>query len=137
MRSRVTKTELARRVEAVLQLRLLSAEFYDIRREAERLKWNVSDAQLWRYVAKADEAIAQALEKDRGKLIGRAIAQRQALYARCMATADYSTAARILADRDKLLGLYPAEKKEVTGKDGAPMELVVKRLGAGVSMEDL
>src|SRR5260370_34937002 len=119
MRSRATNAELAERVDAVLRLRLLGAEFYDVRCESRRLGWNVSDAQLWRYINKADEALSQTLERDRQKLIDRAIAQRQALYARCMSVADYSTAGRVLPDRDKLLGLYPPTKIAPPTPDGA------------------
>jgi hypothetical protein len=127
---------IRQRVEEIYQIRLRGALWADIRQHASDKGWGVSDRQLRRYVEQSDELIAEAAEPDRRKLLNRAVAQREVVYAHCMAVADYSTARAVLADRDKLLGLYPAERHEHTGKDGAPMELVVKRIGGGASMED-
>lgn len=112
-----------KRVEEVLQLRLLGAEFTDIRQHASAQAWGVSDRQLWRYVAKGDKILAKTLEQDREKLLNRHIAQRRALYARAMAVSDYRTALATLRDDAELLGLYPPKRSEHTGKDGRPIEV--------------
>ena len=122
------KSDLAtvrQRVEEILSLRLLGAEFLDIRQHASAQGWNVSDRQLRRYVSRTDDVLAETLEKDREKLLNRHIAQRHALYARAMSVSDYSTALRVLADAAQLLDLYPAKKSELTGKGGAPVVLQV------------
>ena len=111
-----TKAEAQKRVEEVLSLRLLGAEFLDIRQHASAQKWDVSDRQLWRYIAAGDELLARTLERDREKLFRRHIAQRRALYARTMAASDYSTAARILKDEAELCNLYPHELNELIEK---------------------
>ena len=97
---------IRKRVEEILSLRLLGAEFVDIRQHAKQQKWRVSDRQLWRYIAQSDEALAETLEKDRGKQINRHIAQRRALYARAMSVSDYGTARAVLKDEAELLQLY-------------------------------
>ena len=50
---------------------------------------------------RADALLTRQLEKDRDRLFAKAIAQREALFARAVNAADYSTAARILRDRDR------------------------------------
>jgi hypothetical protein len=95
------------RVEEILELRLLGAEFVNIRQHAAQRGWNVSDRQLWRYIAAGDDVLARTLEKDREKLLNRHIAQRRALLGRAIAGSDYGTALRIMQDDAKLSNLYP------------------------------
>ena len=104
-----TKETVRQRVDEVLTIRLQGAEFADIRQYAAEKGWNVSDRQLRRYVDWSDSRLAKTLEKDRAKLLNRHVAQRRALFARCMAVSDYSNARGVLADEAKLLGLYAAE----------------------------
>jgi hypothetical protein len=115
------KVTLAQRVNEVLQLRLLGAEFHDLQQHAQEQNWNVSERQLWRYVAAADKQLEQTLEKDRQKLLNRALAQRAALYARAMSVSDYRTALAVLKDRDELLNLYPPARTELSGPHGGPI----------------
>jgi hypothetical protein len=117
-----TKAEVMQRVEEILAIRLSGAEFWDVREYAREKAWGVSDGQLYRYIAQADELIAQSLEKDRNKLLNRALAQRRALLARTMQVSDYRTALSILKDEADLCGLYPPAKHEHTGKDGKPIQ---------------
>src|SRR5262245_21331275 len=101
------------RVEEVLQMRLMGAEFTDIRQHAAAQGWNVSERQLWRYIEAGDARLAETLDKDRGRLLNRHIAQRRALVARCIAVSDYATAGRILRDEAELLRLYDAMPSEL------------------------
>jgi len=96
-----------------LQLRLLGAELLDIRQHAAASDppWNVSDRQLFRYIADADDLLATMLESNRTRLFARHVGQRRALFARCMATSDYRTAAGVLKDEAAMLGLYGAASK--------------------------
>jgi hypothetical protein len=117
-----TQATVLQRVEEVLTIRLLGAEFSDIRKHAAESGWgDISDTQLRRYIAKSDALLARTLETDRTKLVNRHIAQRRALFARAMAAADYSSARAVLKDEAELLGLYPAKRTEITGKDGTPL----------------
>jgi hypothetical protein len=100
------------RVEEILNLRLLGALPTDIRRHAAEAKWKVGERQLQRYTAAADELLAEAVEKNRDRLMAWHFNTRRGLYARCMAVSDYGTAARVLKDEAELLGLYAAKRVE-------------------------
>lgn len=100
---------------------MLGAEFLDIRQYASEQKWDVSDRQLWRYIAAGDKILEQTLDRDRARIINRHVAQRRALFARAMSVSDYGVAARVLKDEADLLGLYPPKRSEVTGADGGPV----------------
>jgi hypothetical protein len=107
------------RVHEILAIRLQGAEFHDVMQFAADKGWNLRERQIRNYIAKSDELLAKTLEPDRQKQYNRAVAQRHALYARCMSVADLSNARGVLKDLSDLLGLYPAKKTEITGKDGA------------------
>jgi predicted DNA-binding protein (UPF0251 family) len=123
------KATVRLRTNEVLALRLHGAEFMDIRQHAADQGWNVSDRQLFRYIAAGDALLAETLERDREKLLNRHIAQRRALFARAMAVSDYGTALRVLNSEAEMLNLFPAKRTEVTSKDAAP--------SAGVSAGDV
>ena len=78
---KATQAQIEQRVSEVLKLRVAGAEFDDIRQYAAAQQWDVSERQLWRYVAASDEALAAAVEKDWSKLLARHLAQRRLLYA--------------------------------------------------------
>jgi hypothetical protein len=123
-----TQTTVRQRVEEVLSLRLLGAEFQDIRQHASQQQWNVTDRQLWRYIHAGDDFLARTLEKDRQKLVNRHIAQRRALYARAAAVSDYRTCLAILRDEGELLNLYPPKRTELSGPDGGPLQTVTTEM---------
>jgi hypothetical protein len=116
-----TKLQTQQRVEEVLQIRLMGAEVWNIRQHAAEQGWNVSERQLYRYIARADELMARHLEKDRDKLFNRHHAQRRALLARALEVSDFRAALAIMKDEADLLGLYPAKKHELAGQDGGPL----------------
>lgn len=120
-----TKVVIRQRVEELLSLRLLGAEFPDLRKHADTAGWQISNRQLWRYIGQGDKYLAESLEKDREKLVNRHLAQRRALYARAMSVSDYGTALRILQDEAELLQLYPAKRAEIIG-DGSRQALIVQ-----------
>jgi hypothetical protein len=110
------------RVEEVLSLRLLGALPTDIRRHAQEQGWGVSDRQLQRYTAAADEQLAESVEKNRDKLMAHHFCARRALFARAMAVSDYGTALRVLQDEAALLALYPEKQ---TARDGGNVQVNV------------
>ena len=118
-----TQATVRQRVDEVYRIRLLGAEFPDIRQHASEQGWGVSDRQLWRYVAQGDRLLAETREKDRDKLLNRHVAQRRVVYARAMSVSDFRTALAALKDEGQLLGLYPARKHELTGQGGGPVQL--------------
>jgi hypothetical protein len=135
------KTTLQKRIEEVLSLRLLGAEFVDVRQHASQAGWGVSDRQLYRYIAEGDKVLARTLERDREKLFNRHVAQRRALYARAMAVSDYRTALAVLRDDAELHNLYPPKGVAVAGEGGGPIVLriveEIVRKAAGTPLEDI
>jgi hypothetical protein len=117
------KATVLQRVEEVLELRLLGAGLPDIRRYASEQQpaWSVSDRQLQRYIQASDKQLAQTVDKDSERLLNLHIAQRRALYARCMAANDFSNARAVLKDLAELENLYPPKKIEASGPNGGPI----------------
>jgi hypothetical protein len=123
---RATKKIKRDRVEAVLQIMLDGAQPHEVRQyvaektAAKEVPWTptdgekpLSERQLRRYMAEADRLIAASCRTSRRMLLRRHLAQRRALYARCINTADYSTALRVLRDEAELRGLYPRPEDEM------------------------
>lgn len=100
------KAQVEQRVAEVLRLRLAGASFADMREYARAQQWNVSDGQLWRYVARSDRALTAALEKDRRTLLARHLAQRRLVYAKAMEAGAYGHALACLKDEAELERLY-------------------------------
>jgi hypothetical protein len=99
--------EVAKRVDAVLRIVLDGAQFHDVMQYAEEQKWGLKERQVREYLSRANELLAERLEKNRKRTIARRISQREALFARALNAADYRTALAILSDLDKLQGHYP------------------------------
>jgi hypothetical protein len=125
---RSSKQTIARRIEQVLELRVLGASFHEIRRwtSEQQPPWNVSDRQIWRYIEESDKLMAETLEADREKIVSRHRAQRRAIYARSMATSDYRTALAALDSEVKLLRLTepPAGKVPADAKAATPADVI-------------
>jgi hypothetical protein len=115
-----TSAEVRRRVEEVYRLRLGGAEFSDILQfaSAPEQNWNVSERQIWNYVAAADKLVKERFDARADHLLARHLLQRRQLYAHAMGAGDFRTALAVLVDEAKLEGLYPATRTELTGKEG-------------------
>jgi hypothetical protein len=122
-KKRSTREVVRQRVAEVFRLRIGGAEFHDLREyaDAPERNWGVSDTQLRRYIAMADALCKERFDARADHLLARHLLQRRQLYAHAVAAGDYGTATRVLQDEAKLEGLYPAEKRELTGKDGRPL----------------
>ena len=145
MSKRATSPEVLRRVDEILRIRLDGAEWWDVREYVRAKESEVgsawllgegekpmSDSNLWRYVAKADQAMEESASRSRKKLIRQHTAKRRNLYAKAVLSADYRSALSCLRDEAELLGLYPNAKHVVTVTkravgQGAPLDLA--RLG--------
>jgi hypothetical protein len=125
-KKRATRATMAARVADVLRVRLDGAlphqlrEYVRQQEAAGTFPWKLepgegplSDAQLYRYAVAADKQLLKGIEKDRGKLLARHLAQRHALFARAVNTGQLSVAAGLLKDEATLLGLYPKEPARV------------------------
>ncbi len=117
------------RIEEVLRVRLDGAEYHDIVHYASEKGWNVCGRQVRDYISRADDLLVERQEKKRKRVVVRHVAQRQALFARCINAADFRTALAILADLAKLKGLY------ATGND--VKELVKLATAQGMKIEEM
>ena len=83
-----------------------------------------------RYIARASQRFKALAKVDAEKERGRQLARLEDLYSRLFRIQDYRTALAVLKERNELAGLYPekVQKHEHTGRDGAPMSLLVGRL---------
>ena len=103
------KATIRKRVEEVLKLRLVGADFVGIRQyaSAQEPPWNVSDRQLWRYIRMGDYLLHLTLERDRQRLLNRHIAQRRALFGKAVSAGDLRAALSVLKDEAEMPRLYP------------------------------
>lgn len=107
---KATKAEVAIRVEQILRIRLDGAQFHEVREYALAGGWGVTDGQLWRYIAKADDLLHERRDKRVARRKALHLARRESLYARAVQTADYRTALACLQDSAKLERLYEDNK---------------------------
>lgn len=120
---RPTKAELTRRIETVVTLVLSGLRPREIWRfVTEKSDWGISERSLSRYLGKANESIALVAEENAERQMALARARLMDLYKRSINIQDYKTSLSVLRESIKLNGLYPAEKHELTGKDGGPIE---------------
>ena len=127
--------EVARRVEAVLRIRLDGAQHHDIVAYAEEQKWGVSDRQMRTYIRRADALLVERRDTNRRRLVARHCAQREALFARAVNGADYRTALAIVDSLAKLQGLFTdsrdlKELARLAASQGARLIELEKRLEA-------
>ena len=82
------------------------------------------------YIGKATQRFKALAKVDAEKERGRQLSRLEDLYSRLFRIQDYRTALAVLKERNELAGLYPekVQKHEHTGRDGAPMSLLVGRL---------
>ena len=86
------------------------AAFHDCVTFAAEKGWGVSERQVGRYIAAADELLAERQDRRRRRVVGLHLARREALYACAVNAADYRTALAILSDLARLRGLYASDK---------------------------
>lgn len=122
------KSRVSLRVEEVLRLLIAGATLPDIKRYADQHGWKVSGRQIQRYSQRAHKRFAKLALKDRRQLLGRHLAQRNALYTKAVKDGDLKTALEILKDEAKLQGLYPGPPR----KDETPEEQHRRLLGIPV-----
>jgi hypothetical protein len=78
----------------------------------------LSDSQIRRYVAKANQLIAESCRASRKKLLRRHLAQRRNLYAKAVSQGDLRAALAVLQDEAALEGLYLPKKIAPTNPKG-------------------
>jgi hypothetical protein len=109
------KSIVKNRINDVLRLMTVGAEFADIKGYAREHNWQIGDRQVRRYIKLAFKRFAKATEQDRKSLVGRHLLQRRAIYARAIKTGDLRAALHALKDEATLQGLYPDPKGPLHG----------------------
>lgn len=108
--TRASHAEVASRVDQIMRLRLHGAGWTDCITYAQQQGWGVTDRQVGRYIAAADDLLVKRREVNRRRLLARHIAQRETLYQKALKAEDYRASLAILADLAKLQALYSASK---------------------------
>lgn len=122
---RPTKAEIEVRVTEIFKLLMAGVQRHDIRRYvAEKVKWEVPERTLDRYVARATELIRASAAFDRNTELGRAISRLHDLYSRSYRVQDFKTCLTTQRELNELLGLYAPKRLEVTGADGGPHSFI-------------
>lgn len=121
MGKKSTMATVRERVERIYALRLGGAEFHDIRQfaAAPEQNWQVSDRQLFRYVAAADKLMKERFDAKAEHLLARHLLQRRTLFARAVEAGDYGNALRCLDSEARLEGLEPPKKIAPVTPDGS------------------
>ena len=124
-----TKATVLRRVNEVLRLIVIGAEFEAIRQYADAQDWQVSERQLRRYQESAYTHLANSTRRNHKQLLGRHLMQRRTLFAQALKEKDLRTALQVLRDEAALEGLYPPTKIAPTTPNGRePYRLAVADL---------
>jgi hypothetical protein len=123
---KANKALVEARVTELLRIRLAGAEFWDSREfvrgkeQEDGSLWKLaegqkplSDSQLWRYLARVDQAIATNGRASRRKLVRRHVAERRNLFAKAVEQGDIRAALACKRDEAELLGLYPSPDDEL------------------------
>src|SRR6516164_2549665 len=90
--AKCSKTEVAKRVQALVPLRLNNVGFVGIRQYASAQEWGVSDRHLWRYVRRCDDLLAGYLERDAKRLVSRHLVLRGHILNLALEAGDLRTA---------------------------------------------
>ncbi|HXD86513.1 MAG TPA: hypothetical protein VN641_08470, partial [Urbifossiella sp.] len=110
-KSKASRAEVAERIAEVLRIRLDGAAFHDVVAYAKEKGWNVSERQCGRYLAQADDLLADRRDKSRKRSIALHLARRESLYARAVNAADYRTALAVLDSTAKMQNLFAGERE--------------------------
>src|SRR5215470_19650666 len=119
-----SKAEVRKRVEEVFKLRLGGANLADIVQyaSAPEQAWGVAERQIANYIKAADQLMVERFDAKAPCLLNRHLLQRDQVFAHAMGAGDFRTALAVLDSGAKLLGLFPAERHELTGKGGGPLQ---------------
>lgn len=123
MAKKATKAEIERRVRIVYEMLLVDTVYADILRHCAR-EWQIKSRQTDYYIERATKMIVEEAARIRENALETHLTQRASMRNKALKSDDKRLAFEILKDETKLLGLYPADKKEITGKDGGPIEVV-------------
>lgn len=124
--TRSTKAEVARRVAEIFPLVCDCMTLREIRAfVTAKTAWGptVSDSQLKRYLAEARKLMGEAAIFDRAQEFGAARRRVERVIARAAAKGDLHALLRANQQLSELLGLSSPARPELSGPDGAPLDV--------------
>lgn len=104
---KVSKAEVARRVDEVALLRLEGAQQQDVVRHAAEKGWGLQPHQVEKYIRRADALLIAARGRNLKHMIGLHLARREEIYRRAVEAKELRLALAALDSDAKLAGLYP------------------------------
>jgi hypothetical protein len=116
------------RVNELLRIRLDGAEWWDVleyvkeKVAAKDPVWGkrmLSRSQLFDYLRKVKELVAESCKQDRQEQVNEAIAIRRNLLAKAVQQGDVRAALACARDESELRGIYPPRKIAPTTPDGS------------------
>jgi hypothetical protein len=123
---KATALELALRVQAVYELRLMHFSYAEVAKYCKDM-WNISSsATVAKYIRGAKEVYEQQTVPAEKEARRKQLARYQKLLKDAEKAGDRDLIVRICARIDKIQGLE-VSRHEITGRDGGPLE--VKDLG--------
>jgi len=129
------RIDYERRLEAV-RLLLLRGEPAGKICQYVSQTFQVTERQAWRYISDARDRIAQVTAEERKYLYAEHLAIRRMIRARALEEGDLRTALMCAQDEAKLFDLYPAQRSEVSGPQGAPQKVVIEVIEYDASRGD-
>ena len=123
MAKKTTKAQREQRVRAVYELLLSDAPRPDILQYCSN-QWDVSAKTTDNYIKAATKLISEEAARMRKNSMNKHLAQRALLRYKALKDNDKRLAFEILRDESKLLDLYPADRKEISGPDGGPINTI-------------
>lgn len=104
------------RIRAVYELLISDTPRPDIMQYSAN-NWGLTTRQTDKYIAWANEVIAEEASRIQTKAFEQHLAKRAALRHKALKDGDARLAFEILKDESKLLNLYPAKESKVTNLD--------------------
>jgi hypothetical protein len=131
---KASKTTVILRITEIWRVRLEGAAYLDIAEyigEASQKAgspWHLEPGEkplsrrsIETYIQRVDMLIAESTKASRKRSLVKHLARREHLYAKAVNAGDIRTALAVLHDEAELRDLYPPQRKQLTGKDGAPL----------------
>ena len=136
MITKATKAEAKLRTLAIYKKMVQGASRADIIQYASEKGLELSDRQVDEYIRRATVMLELQAAPARDAELGKAKARLAMLFARLLHIKDYKGALGVQKEISVLLGLNAPARQEHTGKDGGPLDIVIKGY-VNVSPEDL
>ena len=114
---KVSKQVFDRRINDITRLLVAGGEQAEVKQLATEQNWGVTSRQIKRYINLAYRRMAKLSAREKEQLRGRHLAQRRALYARCVKNNDLRGALAAVKDEANLQGLYESCEGEFVDRN--------------------